>query len=241
MRIAILELPATWGDPGAALDEVDRRLASGPPAELVLLPEASLHGYVSPDGDFDVTPFAEALDGPTATRCRALARRHATHLVAPLVLREGATISNAMIAYAPDSDDPAFVYRKRHPWFPETWATPGRAPLPVVAIAGVPTAIAICYDLHFLVAESAAELTAARLLLFPSAWVEEPDHRAARLQRLAQRFELVIANANWAPGIVRVPGQGGSCIVAPDGAIVARAPHAGRIDHVIAYSDGAGR
>lgn len=224
MRLTILELPARWGRPDAALAEVDASITGG---DLVLLPEASLTGYVSPDDDADLSPFAEHADGPTARACAAIAAKHGVHLVAPLVLREDA-LYNAMVCYAPDGTRP-FTYRKRHPWIPETWAAKGREPLPVVTIADRVVTIAICYDLHFLPRESADQLDAADVLLFPSAWVEEPDFRIPRLSRLAHNFQIAIANANWGPGDVVIPGQGNSCVVAPDGAVQTRAAR-GRID-----------
>lgn len=228
MRFAVLELPARWGQPARALADVAAALAAGP-ADLVLLPEAAIHGYLSPAGDADLTPFAESLAGPTATACAALAAAHRVHLVAPLVLGEGDALYNAMVVYDARGEIAA-VYRKRHPWIPETWATPGPAAPPVLEIGGARITIAICYDVHFLPHDAVHELTSADVLLFPSAWVEEPDLRVPRLARLAQRFDLTIVNANWAPGDVRVPGQGGSCVVGPDGRVVARAT-AGRVDH----------
>jgi predicted amidohydrolase len=232
MRLTILELAATWGEAPRVLDEVEARLAGGAATDLVVLPEAALHGYVSRRGDFDLTRFAEPIEGPTAARCAAIARARAIHLVAPLVLREGEAIYNAMACFAPDGA-PAFVYRKRHPWFPERWATPGPTAPPVVTIAGQRVTIAVCYDVHFLADDAAAELTDADVLLFPSAWVEQPDSRPQLLGELARAFGVTIANANWAPGVVRIPGQGGSCVVAPDGHLRARAPTAGRIDVAI--------
>ncbi len=228
MFVTVLELAATWGDAPRVLDEIDARIAAGPATELVLVPEASITGYVSPARDFDLTPFAEPIDGPTARRCRAIAAARRVHLVAPLVLREGAAIYNAMACFDPRGEV-AFVYRKRHPWVPETWATPGAQPLPVIELGGLRVTIAICYDLHFIEDDAAEELAAADLLLFASAWVERPDSRPARLAALARRFGLHVANANWAPGVVRVPGQGHSCVIAPDGSMVI-APLGGRID-----------
>ncbi len=231
MRLTILELPARWNAADRALAEVDAALTARADTDLVLLPEASLHGYLSPTGDADLTPFAEPLDGPTSRACAALAAKHRVHLIAPLVLREGAALYNAMICHAPDGTRP-FVYRKRHPWIPETWATHGTEPLPVVTIADRAVTIAICYDVHFLSRESAAQLEAADLLLFPSAWVEEPDYRIPRLQRLAREFEIPIANANWGAGDVVVPGQGSSCVVGADGKVISTAA-AGRVDLVV--------
>ncbi len=229
MRLTILELAARWNAADRVLAEVDAALTANAATDLVLLPEAAIHGYVSPTSDSDLTPFAEPLDGPTARACAALAVTHGVHLVAPLVLREGAALFNAMVCFDPRGDV-VFVYRKRHPWMPETWATAGTERSPLVEIAGVKVTIAICYDVHFLPTDAAPELEAADVLLFPSAWVEEPDYRVSRLTRLAQRYDLTIANANWAPGDVRLPGQGGSCVVGP-GRVLAQVT-AGRIDHV---------
>ncbi len=229
MRLTILELAARWNDSPRVLAEVDAALTTKCATDLVLLPEAALHGYVSPAGDSDLAPVAETIDGPTARACAALAVKHGVHLVAPLVLREREALFNAMACFDPRGEV-AFIYRKRHPWMPETWATAGAQSAPVIEIAGAVITIAICYDVHFLPADAAPELEAADILLFPSAWVEDPDYRVSRLTRLAQRYDLTIANANWAPGDVRLPGQGGSCVVG-SGRVLTRVEH-GRIDHV---------
>jgi 5-aminopentanamidase len=230
MRVTSLELPAAWGPAKRGLADVEKRLASGPTTDLVLLPEQALNGYLSPEGDADLTLYAEAIDGPVANACAKLARQRSIHLVAPLVLREGGAVYNAMVCYRPDGTH-AFVYRKRHPWFPEEWATAGTEPLPVVELGGLRVTIAICYDLHFLADESATQLRAADLLLFPSAWVERPDMRARRLAVLAEKFDIAVVNANWAPGVVRLPdGQGRSVAIGRDGRVLATAPLASRFD-----------
>jgi predicted amidohydrolase len=232
MRLTVLELRASWNDAARVLDDIAALVAIAP-TDLVLVPEAAICGYVSPQRDFDLTPFAEPLDGSIARHCAAIAIRAGVHLVAPLVLREDAHVYNAMACFAPDGRVP-FVYRKRHPWVPETWATPGPVEPPVVEICGRAVTIAICYDLQFVDDDMVAQLTAADVMLFASAWVERPDSRPARLAELAQQFDLHIANANWAQGVVRVPGQGGSAVYAPDGTTLARAGGPGRIDAVIA-------
>lgn len=229
MRVTVLELAASWGQPQRVLSEIDARLAQGAATDLVVVPEAALHGYVSGEGDFDASPFAEPIDGPTARACASLAATRGVHLIASLILREGDALYNAMTCFAP-SGELVFVYRKRHPWMPETWATAGPLPPPVVEIHGRLVTIAVCYDVHFLHRDAVRELETADVLMFPSAWVERPDTRAARLQRLARRFGVHVVNANWAAGVVHVPGQHGSCVIAPDGALVARARPAGRID-----------
>ena len=220
LRVTVLELPATWGDPRAALATVTSELERGPATDLVLLPEASLTGYVSAAGTFDLAPFAEPLDGPTARAVAALARRHRVHLVAPLVLAEEGRHYNAMVAFDRDGER-VFTYRKRHPWFPETWASAGEQAAPVVDIEGMRVTVAVCFDVHFLAEDATEALDAADLLLFPSAWVEEEDSRPAMLAELARRHRIAIANANWGPGVVRIAGQGGSSIVGAGGDVLA--------------------
>jgi predicted amidohydrolase len=233
LRVCALELPAHWGPPAAVLTDVDRRLACGPAADLVLLPEAALTGYVSPTGAFDLAAVAEPLAGPTARALAALAVRHRTHVVGPLVELDGARRYNATIGFAPDGAR-VLHYRKRHPWIPERWATAGDLPHPLVRIGDVTVTVATCYDLHFLADEAAGVLRAADLLLFPSAWVEAADSRPFLLRGLARRFGLAIANANWAPGRVRVAGQGGSRILGRDGRTLAVAAADGRAEADIA-------
>lgn len=220
-RVTVLELPATWGEPRRALAAVAAELARGPATDLVLLPEASLTGYVSPSGEFDLRRFAEPLDGPTRRAAAELARQRGIVLVAPLVLREGDACFNAMIACDP-AGELLFIYRKRHPWYPETWATPGAEPAPVVTIGDARVTVAICFDLQFLEGDAGPALAASDLLLFPSAWVEAEDERATRLPALARRHRIAIANANWSPGVVRIAGQGASSIVSAQGEILAR-------------------
>jgi len=219
LRVTVLELPATWGDPRPALASVDAELEHGAPSDLVLLPEASLRGYVSPDGDFDLAPFAEPLDGPTGRALADIARRRRTNLVGPLVLAEGEHHYNAMVGFD-RRGEPMFTYRKRHPWLPETWATAGPQPAPVVDIEGARVTIAICYDLHFLAEDAVEALEASDLLLFASAWVEEHDTRPAKLAELARAHRVAVANANWGPGVVHVAGQGGSAILDARGRVL---------------------
>ena len=226
MRMAVIELPATWGEPERALGMVASILEQGPRADLVLLPEASLTGYVSPAGDFDLTPFAEPRDGRVGRALAALAAKHRVHLAGPLVLADPGGFFNATAVFGP-AGEILTVYKKRHPWMPERWAMPGADPHPLLRLGGLSVTIACCFDVHFLEAEANAVLDEADLLLFPSAWVEdartnEADSRLPLLSALARAHRIAIAAANWGPGIVRVGGQGGSAIFDANGGIVAR-------------------
>lgn len=221
LKVTVLEVPATFGEVDVAFTLVDRLLAQAPPGDLVLLPEACLTGYVSPRLDFDVGRFAEGLDGRCARGLAELARRYQTHLVGPLVELDGARRYNSLVGFTPDGE--RFLhYRKRHPWHPETWATPGDLPWPLVKVQDVHLTAAVCFDAHFLAEEADDQLRAADLLLFSSAWVDEgQDSRTPLLADLARRFNVVVANANWGQGAVRVVGQGGSVVLGRAGQVLA--------------------
>lgn len=219
MRFAALQIEHHFGDPGAALRQIDAFLEGAGPLDLVLLPEACLTGYVSPTGNFDLSPQAEPLDGPSAQALAGLARKFHTTLAGPLIEREGRRVFNSFLVFGPDGTRIAH-YRKRHPWFPERWATAGTLPYPRFQLDGLTCTLAICFDVHFLEEENSAPLQGADLLLFPSAWVDgraPEDTRAELLPGMATRQGLTILNANWARSRPHLPGQGGSRIVGPRG------------------------
>ena len=215
LRALALEVPARWGAPDETLAWVRARLVGRDDVDLVVLPEACLTGYVSPRGSFDPTALAEPWGGPISRGLASLARERRVHVAGPLIERDGDCVYNACIVVDPRGELVA-RHRKRHPWYPEAWATPGNAPHPLFEIAGVRLTIAICFDVHFLATEADDVLERADALLFPSAWVEDDpagDARAPIFEDLARRFDVAIVNANWGPGDVRLVGQGGSRVV----------------------------
>jgi 5-aminopentanamidase len=235
MKICALEVPAYFGDPHGRLADIDLALAqAAAPVDLVLLPECALTGYVSPDLRFDLRPFAEPLLGPTLQAYKALAREHQVHLAGPLVERGEGAFFNSFVVVDPQGELLGH-YRKRHPWFPERWASKGATPYLDLAIGGLRLTLAVCYDVHFVAEEASDTLAAADVLLFPSAWVDDGaiDLRTEIFASLVRQFGLTVVNANWGPGEPRLPGQGRSRIVGPAGGIEAP-PGAGRISRVVA-------
>jgi predicted amidohydrolase len=212
---AALELPARFAAVDAQLERVSGALRALPEVALCLLPEAALTGYVSPTLDFDIGDFGEPAEGATFDRVRALAADLGSAIVYPFVEVDGDDRFNTICGVDVDGSV-LFRYRKRHPWYPETWATPGAEPLPRFVFRGLNVTAAICFDIHFVRDEDEATLRWADVLLFPSAWVdEEGDGRAPILRSLADALDLSVVNANWGPGVPSVGGQGGSRIVVP--------------------------
>jgi predicted amidohydrolase len=236
LNVAALEVPHRFGQPEAQLALTDEVLSGLSGVDLALLPEAALTGYVSDDGDYDLRAFAEGLEGPTAARLAALARKHRLALAGPLIERAGTRCFNTTLVFDRKGRRLAH-YRKRHPWMPERWASPGDLGTPLFEVAGVRLTVAVCFDVHFLEEDAARELGAADVLLFPSAWSEEGgDQRDARLPELARAFGVAVVNANWGKGAPFVEGQGASRIVDAEGRELARAASTGPVALTAAVS-----
>ena len=231
MRVSLLEVPARWGRVAAQLEWIAAQATPSHPTDLLVLPETALTGYVSPARQFDLTPFAEPL-ALGAARLGGLARHFGCDVLGPVIERDGPAVFNTTLGVAP-SGEVWLHYRKRHPWFPEGWASPGTLPWPIVQRHGLRLSCAVCFDVHFLPAEAAEVLRAADVLLFPSAWVEGrpgEDERLRLLRELSTGFSVTILNANWGPGRPAVPGQGGSLVTRPDGSFERLRAGAARLD-----------
>jgi 5-aminopentanamidase len=216
---AALEMPHVFGRPSEILTAVDHALSVRPPGiDLVLLSECALTGYVSPRGSYDLKRFAEPMDGQTMKGLSALAKKHSVALAGPLIEREGHAIYNTLVLFDPEGTQLG-LWRKRHPWYPERWATPGNLNTPVIRWRGCAITACICFDIHFVGEDAPESLTEADLLLYPSAWVDSDatDARTPILGALATQFSLTILNANWGVGVPKVPGQGRSRGVLQDG------------------------
>ena len=217
-RVCALEVPHRFGEVQAQLDWIE---AHAPACELLVLPETCLTGYVGPGGDNDLARFAEPRGGPTEELLRALARRSGRAILGPHVERDGGRSYNACVFLEANGDVLA-RYRKRHPWMPETWATPGESEPPLFAWRGLKLSLAICFDAQFLLEESPAALHTCDALLFPSAWTEfPPDTRPELLGGIAREFGCAVVNANWGKGKPRLPGQGRSMILDREGNLIA--------------------
>ncbi len=209
-----MELPARHGALSAQL-ALAAELVGDTSPDLVVLPECALTGYLTEDLDFDLAEFAEPLPVGTA-RLATLAGRVGADVVGPVVEAFRGRLYNSVVGVSP-SGERWLHYRKRHPWYPETWATPGALPFPLVPWRGLRLSIAVCFDLHFLPDEAAEVLTAADLLLFPSAWVDGGETRGPMLRALADAYGVTVVNPNWGRGRPAIRGQGGSMAVWPDG------------------------
>lgn len=232
LRVGALELPYCYGDVDRVTDFVDGALASAlvhaRGLDLVVLCEAALTGYVSHRGDFDLSRFAEPKGGPSTSAMRRIARAHGVALGFPLIELDGARRFNSYLV-ADASGELIAHYRKRRPWVPERWATPGDLGTPSFTIRGVKLTVAVCYDIHTVSRFAGATLDASDALIFPSSWVDDDadDLRDELLPKVARRHGIWIVNPNWGSGAPVWRGAGRSRILSPEGALIASAGEGG--------------
>jgi predicted amidohydrolase len=147
MRIALAQLVAS-DDPEVNLDQVSdlTAQAAAAGAELVVFPEATMRCFGR-----SLTDIAEPLDGPWASRVRAIAAEHEVVVTAGMFTpAEGGRVTNTLLVVGPGVDA---HYDKIHLFdafgFAESdTVAPGLEPL-VVEISDVSVGLATCYDVRF--------------------------------------------------------------------------------------------
>lgn len=225
MRVALAQIDTTVGDVAGNAERCARAIAAGASlgADLVLLPELALTGYPPEDLLFNeqfVSDTRAALDGLAACSTVpvlvgfAEAADGALHNAAALL--EGGSIGA--------------IYRKRalpnYGVFDEKrYFRPGRTAL-VVPLGGERVAPSICEDVWVPGPARDAARAGATVLANISA---SPFHAGKAAEREAMLSERARESGLWVLYCNLVGGQdelvfdGRSCVVAPDGTVVARA------------------
>jgi predicted amidohydrolase len=177
MRIALGQFGAT-PDKGKNVERMASFAAQAARggAELVVFPEAAMVG-AGPGAD--LTPFAEALDGPFVAALADAARRNGIAVVAGMFEPgDGGRVYNTVVAVGADGSLLG-SYRKIHLYdaFGDRESAriqPGDGPTMVFPLAGFKVGVMTCYELRFPeIARHLAE-RGAEVLLLPAAWVRGP-------------------------------------------------------------------
>jgi predicted amidohydrolase len=215
----------------AALDRVSE-LAEG--ADLVVLPEAFARDFGEPGSD--VTPYAETLDGPFATRLTELAEEHDVSLLAGMFERSDDTDRpyNTLVLAGPGRRT---TYRKIHLYdsfgYRESDALTAGPVEPVTAeVAGFRVGLMTCYDLRFPELTRALSGQGMDVLVVPAAWVAGPG-KVMQWQTLLRA--RAIENVCWVVAAAQ-PGPrycGHSVVISPTGEVVSEA---GEGDEVVRAS-----
>jgi predicted amidohydrolase len=204
----------------ATLDAIAAAAARG--AQVVVLPELAVSGYVFADID-EARSLAEPLDGPTVQAWSALAREHGLVIVGGVCEgSDGGELRNTAVLI--DGDGLRAAYRKVHLWDREADVfVPGTEAPPAVDTAHGRIGVVVCYDLEFPEWIRIAALAGVELLCAPVNWPSTPHpsgERAGevvRVQADASTNRIFIAACDRAGRERGVDWVGGSVIVSPDG------------------------
>ncbi len=168
------------------------RAAFGAGANLVVLPELAISGYVV-DPEF-ARQVAEPLDGPTAAAFSAQAREFGGLAAYGFAELADGEVFNTVVVV--DGDGPVLHYRKLHLFDQEQAAyAPGDLGLPVADTAFGRIGVCICYDLRFVEVLRAMSLRGAEVVLAPAAWVGGFD-RTVPVTGGTRHVDSVLAQAN---------------------------------------------
>ncbi|GAA2439321.1 nitrilase family protein [Actinomadura vinacea] len=179
LPVAAVQTSPVFGDSASNLarsaELMGEAVAAG--ARLIVLPEASVAGYVFADRA-EALRHAEPVPGGAA--CRAWARFCAEHRVwvaAGLTELAGDRVYNGAVLIGPGGL--AGVYRKVHLWNDEKRIySPGDLGFPVFDTPIGRIGLVICYDLWFPESLRACALAGADLVCAPSNWVPVPGQPA---------------------------------------------------------------
>jgi predicted amidohydrolase len=197
MRVAVAQVEPKLADKEHNLAMCFARLeeAAAAGAELVVLPECAVPGYMFDSGE-EALPYAEEIPGATTEAFEQHCARLGIHAITGMLERDGDMLYNAAILVGPDGLIGS--YRKTHLPFlgVDRFVTPGNE-LKVYDTAIGKIGLIICYDLRFPEASRTLALAGADIVALPTNFP-----MAARLQceiiapaRAAEnRIYLLVAN-----------------------------------------------
>lgn len=216
-RIACAQYAARNGDLAANLALITRLVeqAAATGAQLIVLPELAVSGYVRPEL---VPGLAEPIPGPSSEALAALARKHHIAIAVGLAEREAdGQLRNTMLLLDATGRE-TLRYHKVHLWDTEkAWATPGDD-FPVTQLGDFTVGQWICYDSRFPEAARSLAQAGAQLALSAAAWLG-PDAE----WELAMRARAM-DNGIYAAGSVHLGPHfhGTALIIDPHGTVIAR-------------------
>jgi N-carbamoylputrescine amidase len=143
-------------------------------ADIVVLPELIVHGYVADAAR--LFPVAEPVDGATVRAWTELAASSGGYVVGGLAERDGESLYNTAVAVGPDGL--IGHYRKAHLFADEKVSfAQGDLGFPVFRTRFGNIGICVCYDLRFVEVVRLLALKGADLICVPTAWLPGYDQQ----------------------------------------------------------------
>jgi predicted amidohydrolase len=250
VKVAAVQCSSEMGDVPANTKKLTALVkeAAENGARIVVLPEASITGYLSQDlktnwhvkdwpiekhfAGLDPAKAAEPVPGPSTKHFCKLAGDLGIYLTVPLVEvdftngRDRPRYFNTVCLANPKGELAAH-YRKLTPWpYPEkSWATDGDRGVQTCDTEYGRVGLGICYDIHTILEKyNGKDLWA---LLYPIAWVATEHPAEWFFHKLPERvkpFKHHLIGANWTVEEKQDwRGYGFSVVISADGKVVASA------------------
>ena len=228
MRVAVAQIEPALGENernlAVCLARLEEAAAAG--AELLVLPECSIPGYVFESTD-EALPFAEAIPGPSTETLASACSHLEMHVVCGLLETNGTDLFNAAVLVGPEGL--VGSYRKTHlPFLGVDRYTRAGDELPVFDTPLGRIAIEICYDLRFPELTRALALAGADIVALPTNWPLAARVNAELLcpaRAYENRIYLLVANRVGVERTAEFCGR--SQIVDPAGVRLAEAEPTG--------------
>ena len=197
---------------------VDEAAEAG--ARVIVMPEMAVTGYCWRDRA-EIAPLVETVPGPTTDLFVEIARRHGCYIVVGLAERDSMTDLYYNTAALVGPDGLVCAYRKSHPFIAEPrWAAESVNRPPVVATPYGRLGLFICMDADYMEPARLLGVAGCDVVLFPTCWLDEKAPSAAWMARAYENGMYLVAADRF--GCERgVQFSGGSCVLDPDGAVVA--------------------
>ncbi len=217
MRVGILQFSPKFGEKGANFETIEKYL-NGVNADLIVLPELALTGYLFLSKK-EVSSLSEDISGgPSARRFVEIAKRNNLHIVTGFLERDGSKFYNSAILVYPDGK--IKVYRKVHLFFEEKlFFEPGNLGFPVFEVKGVKVGMMVCFDWVFPEATRSLALGGAEIIAHPANLVLPYCQDAMITRSIENRVFTITANRTGKDvrGDKELSFTGKSQIVSPSG------------------------
>jgi len=194
--------------------------AAGHGARVIVMPEMAVTGYCWRDRA-EITPLVETVPGPATDLFAEIARRRGCYIVVGLAERDPFTDLYYNTAALVGPGGLLCAYRKSHAFIAEPrWAAESVDRPPVVATPYGRLGLLICMDADYVEPARLLGVAGCDVALFPTCWLDEKAPAPAWMARAYENGMYLVAADRF--GCERgVQFSGGSCVLDPDGAVVA--------------------
>jgi predicted amidohydrolase len=225
MKVAAVQFRPTFKDKEGNLGKLARLVAQAAGSRLIVLPELCTTGY-SFMSRADAEPLAEIIGpgGTTFEVFRLLAAKLNAYIVWGMVEKDVGTgnLYNAQVCVAPDSSFTTF--RKINLWGNDyLWAKPGRSNPPILDLDGRKLGMLICRDARNKKDDKWKDFYEkgdADIVALSANWGDGGFPAVSWMDFSEDNGVVLIVSNRWGEEIPNDFGEGGVCVIWPDGRVM---------------------